>query len=141
MWVDGYLGHRFAQPQAVLSVPGGDARVGRGRAGWEGTRGSGGDARVGRTKAQEDKSTDHLGGVSELGIRRNESVPKGDREDSPGLREPVRPMPRVNEINQSGALKGRESCPEADGPGQNDRLFVVGPRNGADLNRSVAKGD
>jgi hypothetical protein len=54
MGVDGYLGHRFAQPQAVLSVPVGDARVGRtkgqticggprwGRAGWEGLRGLGG---------------------------------------------------------------------------------------------------
>ena len=94
-----------------------------------------------RPMPREHKWPDHLRRASELGICRNGSVPKGDREDSPGLREPVRPMPRVNEINQSGALKGRESCPEADGPGQNDRLFVVGPRNGADLNRSVAKGE
>jgi hypothetical protein len=49
-----------------------------------------------------------------LGIRRNESVPKGDREDSPGLRESMRPMSRVNEVNESGALKGRERCPEAE---------------------------
>ena len=53
-----------------------------------------------------------------MGIRRNGSVPKGDREDSPGLRESMRPMSRVNEVNQSGALKGRERCPEADGPGE-----------------------
>jgi len=115
----------------------GDARVGRtkgqticggprwGRTGWEGLRGLGGlmarpfvvvpvgDARDGRTNGQT-----ICGGVSELGIRRNGSVPNGDREDSPGLREPVRLMPRVNEINQSGALKGRERCPDVDGTGE-----------------------
>ena len=51
---------------------------------------------------------------------------KGDREDSPGLREFVRPMTRVNERTMKGALKGRERCPETDGPGEMARP-ISGP--------------
>jgi hypothetical protein len=79
---------------------GGVARVGRtngqticggprwGRAGWEGLRGLGG--LMARPFAEASPKWEFAG---------TRASPTGDREDSPGLRESVRPMPRVNEVN------------------------------------------